>query len=71
MSANLASGASLVVLAFFPLYFRNANNAFLQKKVPHEDLPNKLKQWANVHAVRTVIALGAFVLALMHAKLTR
>jgi hypothetical protein len=65
IGANIAAGASLAVLTFFPLYFRAANEAFMKERVSHDDLPEKLRQWANVHTWRTLMALCAFGAALM------
>jgi Domain of unknown function (DUF1772) len=64
LSANISAVASLVTLSFFPLYFRKANQAFHERQVSNEDLPNQLKIWARVHAIRTVVALMAFCSAL-------
>lgn len=60
VSANIAACASLITLAFFPLYFRKANNDFFERRISNEDLPKHLKTWARVHATRTFVALMAF-----------
>jgi Domain of unknown function (DUF1772) len=64
LSADISAVASLVTVSFFPLYFRKANEVFHERQVSNEDLPNQLKVWAHVHAIRTVIALVAFCSAL-------
>lgn len=65
LSADISAIASLITLSFFPLYFRKANEAFHERQVSNEDLPNQLKVWARVHAIRTVIAITAFCSALI------
>jgi hypothetical protein len=64
LSANISAFASLIVLAFFPLYFRKANQAFHERRVSNDDLPNQLKAWGRVHAIRTFVAVVAFCSAL-------
>jgi hypothetical protein len=64
-SANIAALASLSVLAFFPLFFRKANEAFANRTILDADLPSRLKAWANVHAMRSIIAFVAFGAALV------
>jgi hypothetical protein len=58
--ANVAAIASLLVLSFFPLYFRKANEAFSNRIVSDEELTGRLSEWAKVHAIRTVIAIVSF-----------
>lgn len=60
-----AAASSVVVLGFFPLYFKRANQALANRSVSDAQLPIALRQWSRVHAVRTVVAVGAFGFASM------
>jgi Domain of unknown function (DUF1772) len=64
-SANIAALASLTVLAFFPMFFRKANDAFANRTILDAELPARLKAWANMHAMRSIIAIVAFGAALV------
>lgn len=57
--------AALVVgvLAFFPMFFKQANEAFAARSIADDDLPAALRRWAHVHAARTAIAVAALVCA--------
>lgn len=60
-----AAALSVGVLAFFPLFFKRANEAFATRSVTDAELPAALHRWAQMHAVRTAIAVSAFVFASM------
>lgn len=60
---NISAAASLIVLLFFPFYFKNANEAFSNGQVSTDELPERLAQWGKVHSARTMVAVAAFGLA--------
>lgn len=60
-----AAALSVGVLAFFPLFFKKANEAFASRSVAVADLPSALYRWAQVHTVRTAVAVAAVVVASM------
>jgi Domain of unknown function (DUF1772) len=60
-----AAALSVGVLAFFPLFFKRANEAFATRSVTGAELPTALHRWAQVHAVRTAMAVAALVFASM------
>ncbi len=62
--ADIAAIASVSVLAFFPLYFQKANLEFANRAISDDELPSRLRKWAQVHAMRSVIAIVAFGAAL-------
>jgi Domain of unknown function (DUF1772) len=57
---NISAATSLIVLLFFPFYFKGANDAFSNGQVSAGELPDRLAQWGKVHNVRTMIAMAAF-----------
>lgn len=54
-----AAGSSLIVVAFFPLFFKGANEALASRSVPDAQLPTALRQWSLVHNARTLASVGA------------
>jgi Domain of unknown function (DUF1772) len=60
-----AAASSVVVLAFFELFFKTANEAFVTRSITGAELPAALDRWAQAHAARTAIAVAAFVFASM------
>ena len=59
--------ASLMVIAVltFPAFFQQANARFAAAITPPAGLPAELARWATWHGVRTAIAGGALVAALL------
>jgi hypothetical protein len=49
----------------YPLFFKDMNAAFAAGLMPHEHLPLALTRWANVHFLRTLLVLSAFMFSLM------
>ena len=63
-----AWGAALLALALvacYGLYFQRANDAFSRHAVPPEELAGELARWAAWHRARVVIAILAFLCALL------
>ncbi len=54
-----AAALALGVIAFFPIFFKRANEAFATRSLSCDELPVALRRWALVHAVRTVAAVAA------------
>ena len=57
---DISATASLIVVLFFPFYFKSANEAFSNRLVSAKELPNRLAQWGKIHTIRTVVAMAAF-----------
>jgi hypothetical protein len=55
----LASLASLVYVAMFPLFFARMNASFSAAAVPSDRLAAVLSRWAALHWLRTAIAMAA------------
>jgi len=60
-----AAGLMIVAVLMFPAYFQQANARFAAAITPPADLPAELARWATWHWVRTAIAGGALVAALL------
>lgn len=60
---RVAAALALLVLASFPLFFHKANRAFADRAVSDQDLPAALQRWSRVHSLRTLVALGSFVVS--------
>ena len=58
--AWLSAALIVAVTLTFPLYFRNANQAFADRKLKETERARELARWAKVHGFRTVLALLAF-----------
>ncbi len=56
---------TLAVLATFPLYFQGANASFAAGTIAKPDLASELRRWATWHWGRTILAILAFLLALL------
>jgi hypothetical protein len=66
-----AAVAAVLVLAtgvMFPLYFQGVNARFATAAIPPDDVAPELARWAAWHWVRTVLALVAFVAALLAVR---
>jgi hypothetical protein len=61
-AATALTGA---VLISFPLYFQRVNASFAAGTIPRERVAAELRRWAIWHWGRTVLAIGAFLLALL------
>jgi hypothetical protein len=59
----IAPALSIVVLGFFPAFFKSANEAFAKRTVADEELSAALRRWAHVHSARTGVSLVAFATA--------
>lgn len=64
----LAAALLLIAVAMFPLYFEGANASFAAASVGEARLPAELARWARWHDVRTALALGAVVAALVGVR---
>ena len=60
-----AAVLTLAVLATFPLYFRRANASFAEGTIPKDQLASELERWAAWHWGRTILAILAFLLAVL------
>ena len=67
---NISAGTSLILLSFFPIYFKGANEAFFNGQVSAEELPQRLAQWGKVHALRMAVSVAAFGSALVGVHAT-
>ena len=61
--ACLAATGNVLVLASFPLYFRNANARFASGDMSAEDVRRSLAAWSAWHWGRTAVAILAFSLS--------
>lgn len=57
----LASAATFVVLAMFPLYFQRVNASFADGSINVDDVAEELRRWARWHWVRVGLVTLAFV----------
>ncbi len=60
----LALIAAVAVLILFPVYFKAANAAFLERSIAPEQLPAALVEWAQWQWARIVLAGIAFLAAM-------
>jgi len=51
------------VLAAFPIYFQKVNASFAEGTIDPGAVASELRRWAAWHRVRTLLAIGAFLLA--------
>lgn len=58
---------SLLVLAAFPLYFKQANTSFTESTIAFDRVPGELRRWARWHWARVVTATAAFLAGLLAA----
>ena len=56
---------SVAVLAVFPLYFQRVNAGFAAGTIAAEHVAGELRRWRSWHWIRTVIATGAFLFAMV------
>ncbi|MEM7409672.1 MAG: hypothetical protein AAF430_05535 [Myxococcota bacterium] len=63
----VATGASVLVVASFPLYFQRANASFASGEIAPEDVAAELRRWSLWHWGRTAIAVLAFIAAIVAA----
>jgi hypothetical protein len=61
------SGLAVVAAAFFPLYFRKANEALGTRAFTNAELPLALTRWAGFHAARTAVVVIAFAVSVAAA----
>ncbi len=64
--AWLAAALVVAVTLTFPIYFKNANQAFADRKLNETELTRELARWAGVHNFRTVLALLGFAASVLH-----
>lgn len=64
---GVATALSLVVLASFPVYFRDANASFAEGTIEHDKVSDELRRWARWHWFRTAVALLAFLASISGA----
>jgi len=60
-----AAVLALAVLGTFSLYFEKANASFAAGTIAPDRVPQELDRWAQWHWARTVLAVGAFTIALV------
>jgi hypothetical protein len=60
-----AAALCIAVLLVFPAYFQHVNERFERGTIAADDVGPELARWARWHWLRTAMALGAFVAALM------
>ncbi len=65
LAAIATAALTFSLVAIYFLYFKSANEAFLQRAVSATDLPTTLARWAAWHRARVLIAATAFGLSLM------
>jgi len=56
---------AVAVLAAFPLYFQKVNARFASGAVARDCVQDELRRWSRWHWARTVLAVGAFVSAVV------
>jgi len=59
---------AVLVLAAFPLYFQRANARFAEATIAPAEVAAELRRWSNWHWVRAVLAVAAFVVAVVAAS---
>lgn len=64
-SALLAAGLMVLAAATFYVYFGRANARFAARTLAPHELSAELRRWAAWHLGRTVVAMAAFVAALL------
>ena len=62
---GVAVALCIAVLLVFPVYFQRVNTSFEKGTIATEDVGPELARWARWHWLRTAMALGAFVAALL------
>jgi len=60
----VAAALSVVILALFPIYFRDVNTSFENATIRVENVPAELARWATWHWSRTAIGIASFAAAL-------
>lgn len=61
----VAAAFAIAVLLAFPLYFKDVNASFAAGTIAVKDVAVELERWATWHWSRTVLALAAFVAAVL------
>ncbi len=61
----LAAVLAYAVLVAFPLYFKDVNASFASGTIPLDNIEGELERWATWHWSRTMLALTAFVSAVL------
>jgi hypothetical protein len=64
---TVSAALALLVLAAFPLYFRDANASFTNATIEPTRVADELRRWARWHAARVLIATLAFLAAILAA----
>jgi hypothetical protein len=60
---GVAALLALLVLAAFPLYFRDVNASFADATIELTRVPEELRRWSQWHAARVLLATLAFLAA--------
>jgi len=58
-----SAALAFLVLAAFPIYFQKVNASFAEGTIDPGAVATELRRWSNWHGVRTLLAIGAFLLA--------
>lgn len=61
----LAAALAIAVLLAFPIYFKDVNASFASGTIAVNDVARELERWATWHWSRTVLALAAFISAVL------
>jgi len=61
----LSAFLAVAVLAAFPLYFQKVNASFAAGAIVPDRVPGELRRYSRWHWARTVLAVGAFVSAVI------
>ena len=61
----LSALLAVAVLAAFPVYFQKANASFAAGAIVPDRVPGELRRYSRWHWARTVLAVGAFVSAVI------
>ena len=64
----VAALLAVLVLLAFPLYFQRANASFAEGTIAITEVQDELQRYSNWHWVRVVVAVTAFVLAVLAAR---
>jgi len=64
----VAALLAVLVLVAFPLYFQQANAIFADATIATTEVRNELRRYSNWHWVRVVLAVAAFLLAVVAAR---
>jgi hypothetical protein len=65
LAAIAAAVLTCSLVAIYLVFFKAANDAFVQRAVSATDLPTVLARWAAWHRARVVVCVSAFALSLV------